>query len=129
MDVLDVRVSRLKQIKELFVESKSLVSSICEEDPTKMDTLIEEEGAKAMEAETKVGACEEKLAGFRAAINAANPKKDEAAAPAVAPAASRTIGPKFERQSLPQFKSSKLRDYPTFKKDWREMVKGNFEPA
>ena len=81
-----------------------------------------------MEAETKVGACEEKLAGFRAAINATNPKKTEAAAP-VTPAASRAIGPKFERQSLPSFKSGKLRDYPTFKKDWQEMVTGNFESA
>ena len=41
----------------------------------------------------------------------------------------RPIGPKFERQSLPHFKSGELRDYPTFKKDWEEMVKGNFEPA
>ena len=95
---------------------------------------MEDEGVKALEAETKVGACEEKLAGFRAAIKAANPEKVEATVPAVvevmeAPAVKRTIGPRFERQSLPDFKSGKLRDYPTFKKDWREMVKDNFDPA
>ena len=65
------------------METKSLISSIIEEDPTKAETLLEEEGVKALEAETKVGACEEKLAGFRAAIKAANPEKIEAAAPAV----------------------------------------------
>ena len=64
MDVLDVRISHLHQVEGLFEESKSLVRSIIEEYPTKVDALFEEVGAKVMEAESKVGACEERLAGF-----------------------------------------------------------------
>ena len=64
MEVLDVRTSRLHQVEGLFEESQSLVRSIIEEDPTKAVTLLEVEGVKALDAETKVGACEEKLAGF-----------------------------------------------------------------
>ena len=56
MEVLDVRISRLNQVKGLFEESKSLVCSIIEEDPAQTATLVEEEGAKALEAETKVNA-------------------------------------------------------------------------
>ena len=68
MEVLNLRENRLKQIKELLKESKSLVCSIIEEDPTQTATLVDEEGAKALEAETKISACEEVLAGFWAAI-------------------------------------------------------------
>ena len=82
MEELDLRVNRLNQIKELLKESKSLVCSIIEEDPAQTATLVDEEGAKALEAETKVNACEEKLAGFQAAINASNPRSTEAAVPA-----------------------------------------------
>ena len=128
MEVLDVRVNRLRQIKELLKESKSLVCSIIEEDPTQMATLVDEEGAKALEAETKVSACEEKLAGFRAAINKASGTGTTTEA-TEAPTTRRPIGPQFERQALPNFRSGELRDYPTFKKDWEEMVKGHFESA
>ena len=89
---------------------------------------MEEEGAKAMEAKTKVSTCEEKLAGFRAAIVKASGSGATTEA-TEAPTGRRTIGPKFERQSPPHFRSGELRDYPTFKKDWEEMVKGNYKPA
>ena len=90
--------------------------SIIEEDPTQTATLVEEEGAKALEAETKVSACEEKLAGFRAAINKASGTGTTTEA-TEAPTTRRPIGPQFERQTLPNFRSGELRDYLTFKKD------------
>ena len=104
------------------------------EDPEQTVVMMEAQGTKKTQAESTIHVCEEQLAKFQAAINAKNASNTEAAAPAVieAPApATRPApqGPRFERQSLPNFKSGELREYPTFKKDWEEMVKGNFELA
>ena len=128
MEVLNVRENRLKQVREVLKESKSLVSSIIDEDPNQTVALVDAEGAKALEADTKISACEEILARFRATINKASGTGTTIEA-SDAPTTRRPIGPRFERQSLPNFKSGELREYPTFKKDWEEMVKGNFEPA
>ena len=60
------------QVKEVLKESKSLVNLIINEDPNQTVTLVDAEGAKALEAETKIIACEKILAGFRATINKAS---------------------------------------------------------
>ena len=120
------------QVKEVLKESKSLVSLIINEDPDQTVTLVDAEGAKALEAGTQIIACEKILAGFRATINKASNTGAAATAITEAPAAPTTrrpIGPCFERLALPNFRSGELRDYPTFKKDWEEMVKGHFESA
>ena len=48
------------------------MSLLSNEDPDQMVTLVDAEGAKALEAETKIIACEKILAGFRDTINKAS---------------------------------------------------------
>ena len=105
LEVLKVEENRLMQVKEVLKESKSLVSSIINEDSKQTDMLVVAEGAKALEADTKISACEKILAGFQAAINKTSGTGttiEASAAPATRPA---PIGPRFERRSLPTFKS------------------------
>ena len=140
LEVLNVKEYRLMQAKESLKESSNLVSLIIIEDPSRTSELLGLEDARALQIVTKVSACEESIARIRGVINAKKASSTEAVVPAITelitalasrpdPTTRRTIGPKFERQSLPHFRSGELRDYPTFKKDWEEMVKGNFEPA
>ena len=96
---------------------------------------MESEGAKALQAVSKISACEECLTGFRATINASKTSSIGAAASTIdgssaAPSTrSAPSGPRFERRPLPAFKSGELRDYPTFKSDWMKAVSGYFEPS
>ena len=104
------------------------------EDPEQTVVTMETQGTRKTQAESKIHVCEEQLAKFQAAINAKNAANTEAAAPAVteAPApATRPAprGPGFEKRSLPSFRSGELREYPTFKANWKETVKGYYEPA
>ena len=131
VELLGVKSAQLEELKGHISSSATLVDSMFAEDPEQTVVTMEAQGTRKTQAEIKVHACEELVAKLQAAINAKNAAIAEAAAAAVAeaPAAKRTIGPKFERQSLPDFKSGKLRDYPTFKKDWHEMVTDNFDEA
>ena len=64
LEVLKVKEDRLMQVKESLKESASLVDSIINEDPEQMNTLVESEDAKALQAVSKISACEERLARF-----------------------------------------------------------------
>ena len=69
LEVLKVEENRLMQVKEILKESKSLLSSIINEEPEQTDTLVAAEGAKVLQADSKISACEKILAGFQATIN------------------------------------------------------------
>ena len=98
-----------------------------------MNTLVESEDAKALQAVSKISACERCLARFRATINAGRTSSTGMATSAVfessaAPSTrSAPTGPRFERRPLPTFKSGELRDYPMFKFDWLKAVNGYFK--
>ena len=134
LELLKVKRNQLMAIREYLKESASLVDSMFNEDREQTEVTMEAEATKKTQAEARIRACEEQLAKLQAAINASKATSTGAAVPAVteAPAAPTTrplIGTRFERRPLPSFKSGELRDYPSFKADWEETVKGNFEPA
>ena len=83
LEVLKVKEDRLMQVKESLKESASLMDSIINEDPEQMNTLVESEDAKALQAVSKISACEERLARFRATINAGKTSSTGAAASAI----------------------------------------------
>ena len=96
LEVLKVEENRLMQVKEILKETKSLVNLIINEEPEQTDTLVEEEGVKALQADSKISACEKILAGFRATISKTSGTGttiEASAAPATRPA---PIGPRFE---------------------------------
>ena len=64
LEVLQVKEDRLIQVKESLKESASLVDSIIIEDPEQTNTLMESENAKALQAVSKISACERRLARF-----------------------------------------------------------------
>ena len=64
LEVLKVKEDRLMQVKESLKESASLVDSIINEDPEQINTLVESEDAKALQAVSKISACEKRLARF-----------------------------------------------------------------
>merc|ERR1711942_518624 len=70
LEVLKVKEDRLVQVKESLKESASLIESIVIEDPEQMNVLMESEEAKSVLAASTISACEERLARFRATINA-----------------------------------------------------------
>ena len=69
LEVLKVKEDQLKQIKENFKESASLMDSIINEDPERANELMESEEAKILLPVSEISACEEQLARFRATIN------------------------------------------------------------
>ena len=113
------------------------MNSIINEDPEQTKTLLEAEDAKALQAVSKISACEERIARLRATINAGKTSSMGMPTPSSTIAESSTApstrsaptGPRFERRPLPTFKSGELRDYPTFKSDWVEAVDGYFKPS
>ena len=64
LEVLKVKEDRLMQVKESLKESASLVESITTEDPEQTNAFMESENAKALQAVSKISACEERLARF-----------------------------------------------------------------
>ena len=134
LELLKVKRNQLMAVKEYLKETASLMDSMFNEDCEQTEVTMEAEATKKTQAEAKIRACEEQIAKLQAAINASKATSTGAAMPAVteAPAAPTTrplIGTRFKRRPLPSFRSGKLRDYPMFKADWEETVKGNFEPA
>ena len=134
-ELLAVKSAQLEEIKAHIKGSATLVDSMFAENPVQVVITRETRGMRVTQAEIKVHACEELVAKMQAAINARNAAIVEAAAAAAtaataeASAAKKKIGPKFEKQSLSDFKSGKLREFPTWKKDWTEMVSGNYDDA
>ena len=135
LEVLNVKEYRLMQIKESLKESASLMNSIINEDPEQTNALLGLEDARALQTVSKISACEECLATFRATINAGRTSNMGVAVSAIteSTAALSTrpapIRPRLEKRPLPAFKSGKLRDYPTFKSDWVKAVDGYFKPS
>ena len=136
LEVLKVKEDQLARVSESLKESASLVDSIITEDPEQTDAMTDSEAAKAVQAVSKISACEERIARLRATINASLTSTTGAAPPTPATIESTapstrlaTIGPQFERRPLPTFKTGKLRDYPTFKSDWSEAVNGYFKSS
>ena len=135
LELLKVKRNQLMAVKEYLKETASLMDSMFNEDHEQTDMMMEAEAIKKTQADTKIRACEEQLAKLQAAINASKAASTGAATPAVtkapaAPTMRPLIGTRFERRPLPSIKSGELRDYQSsFKADWEETVKGNFEPA
>ena len=135
LEELEVEEDQLRQVKESLEKSASLVDAIINKDPEQTEAMKDAEATKSVQAVSKIRACKKRLAGFRATINASKAASMAAAAPtttestAAPTTRSAPIGPRFERRPLPSFKSGELRDYPTFKSDWLEVVDGHFIPS
>ena len=82
LEEIDVEEEMLRQVDGLLEVSAGLVDDIINEDPGQTVTMKDAEAAKVVQATSKIGACKKCLAGFRAAINASNPRNTVAAAPA-----------------------------------------------
>ena len=134
LEVLQVEEDLLMQVKESLKESASLVDSITTEDPEQTEAMTDSEATKSVQAVSKISACEEHIARFRATINKTSSMGMTTPAPATTESStapsmrSAPTGPRFERRPLPTFKSGELRDYPMFKSDWEKAVSGYFEP-
>ena len=106
LEVLKVKEDRLVQVKESLKESASLVESIIIEDPEQMNQLMESEDAKSLQAASMIRACEDRLARFRATINAGKTSSTGMPTPASTITESSTApstrlaptGPRFERR-------------------------------
>ena len=72
----------LRQVDGLLEVSAGLVEDVINEDPGQMVMMKDAEAAKVVQATSKIRACKKRLAGFRAAINASNPRNIVAATPA-----------------------------------------------
>ena len=83
LEEIEIEEELLKQVKDFLEVSAGLVDDIINEDPEHSVTMKDAEAAKLLQATKKIRACKKHLAGFRAAINATNPRNTEAAAPAV----------------------------------------------
>ena len=61
-DPFKVKEDQLARVSKSLKESASLVDSIITEDPEQTDAMTDSEAAKAVQAVSKISACEERIA-------------------------------------------------------------------